>query len=94
MEIKGILKVRSSCFSVILLLLSMLANNNSEVNEYNIKNYLDSDCTSVANYIEKNFGLFVEKYNESSEEELTASYVENSFEIMILDHEGEKKDIF
>lgn len=46
------------------------------------------------NYIEKNFGLFVEKYNESSEEELTASYVENSFEIMILDHEGEKKGYF
>lgn len=87
---KGILKLRSSGFSVVLLLLAMLTVNNSEVNEDNIKNYLDSDCHSVANYIENNFSLFVEKYNESTEEDkLNASYIENKINV-IIDESGTK----
>lgn len=89
---KGLIKLRSSCISVLLLLVSMLAVNNSKVNENNINNYLDSDCYSVTNYIEKNFDLFVDKYNESVEENiLNASYVENKFAI-IIDEAGTKNE--
>lgn len=89
---KGLIKLRSSCISVLLLLVSMLAVNNSKVNENNINNYLDSDCYSVTNYIEKNFDIFVDKYNESVEENiLNASYVENKFAI-IIDEAGTKNE--
>ncbi|MGM9969779.1 MAG: hypothetical protein ACI35S_05220 [Anaeroplasma sp.] len=86
------IKLKSSCFSVLLLLVAMLAVNNSEVNENNIKDYLDSDCYAVADFIDNNFDLFVDKYNESAEEnEFNASYVENKFPI-IIDEAGNKYD--
>lgn len=80
--------------SVILLLVTMLSVNDKNVNDNNIKNYLDSDCYAVANYIQNNFDLFVEKYNESSNEKLNASYVENSFYIKIVDYDGEQDGYF
>lgn len=88
------IKIRSSCFSILLLLISMFAVTNTDVNENNINYYLNNDCNSVANYIINNFSLFVQKYNESSCEKLNASYVEKSFKIMIVDHDGQKNGVF
>ncbi len=91
---KGFIKLRSSCIGILLLLVSLLAVDNSNVNESNINYYLKNDCYSVAKYIEDNFTLFVKKYNEISEEELNAKYVENSFDISIIDHDSKKEGVF
>ncbi len=45
------IKIRSSCFSILLPLISMFAVTNTDVNENNINYYLNNDCNSVANYM-------------------------------------------
>ena len=87
-------RLRCNCFSILLLLVSMLALNNPNVDENNITNYLNNDCCSVANYIKNNFNLFAQKYNAISSEKLSASYIEKSFKIDIIDHDGKKDGYF
>lgn len=72
----------------------MLAVNNSDVDESNIRDYLNSDCHSVADYIENNFSLFAQKYNYESDEKIYASYVEKSFDIKIINHECDLNGVF
>ena len=55
------------------------------ITESNISEYVKSDCDSVADFIEKNFELFVTEYNNALEDgnELKASYCELSIPVYI-----------
>jgi hypothetical protein len=89
-----LIKLKSSSFSVLFLLVSMLGVNNTEASGKNITNFLGSDCYSVANYIDQNFSLFVEKYNDVASEKINASSVEKTFTIIIVDNECKKNGVF
>ena len=86
--------IKLKCTNIVLLLIAMLSVTNNGVNEENITNYIKDDSLSVANYIENNFELFVEKYNEASDDKLNATYIEKSFYVKIIDHEGEQNGYF
>lgn len=92
-----LIKLKSSSgVSILLLLLSIIGGGNPDINEDNISQYLKGDAVSVSNFIEKNLGKVVNKYNESSESEnkWEANYIEKKFPILIKDSEEEYQGMF
>lgn len=88
-------KIRCCGLSIVTLLASIFNSiGTSSVNKDNIKEYLPSDSVSVSNFIEENFQTFVNKYNEASNQEWKATYIENRFIITINECGNEYQGTF
>ena len=91
------MRILGTFFSIIMALVSMLNGlgfQDATVN--NLNTYIAQDCISVADFIENNFELFVEEYNNSSDEDEDwyAEYVENRFIITVNECGNEYKGVF
>ncbi len=78
------MKLRACGVSIAFLLVAMLGSMGiTDVNESNIEEYIQSDCVSVADFIEDNFDKFVVEYNAASGDSWDASTVEDRFPITV-----------
>ena len=78
------MKIRSCGFSIVLILIIILNNLGIiGVDESNIGEYVSSDASTVANFIEDNFDSFVNEYKNTTNETWNASSIEKRLSIVI-----------
>lgn len=82
----GILKLRCSGFSILLLLIVVLETTGIEgVTGNNIQNYINNDCESVASFINDNLTIFVSQYNKETNETWDACSIEDRKTVIDID---------